>query len=51
MRRVLGWGWVGWGLIALAMTASAGCAASLAGSAEPMAVQGTTIWDCGWRTL
>ena len=46
MRRVLGWA-----LIALALTVSAGCAAYTTGPIDPMAVQGKQIWDCGWRTL
>lgn len=36
--------------IALALAASAGCAAHTAGPGAP-AAEGTLIWDCGWRTL
>ena len=45
MRRLLGWV-----VIALALAASAGCAAHMAAPAAP-AAEGTLIWDCGWRTL
>ena len=37
-------------VIALALAASAGCAAHTAGPGAPVA-EGTLIWDCGWRTL
>ena len=36
--------------IALALAASAGCAAHMAGPAAPV-TEGTPIWDCGWRML
>jgi hypothetical protein len=42
MRRLLGCI-----AIALALAASAGCAAY---TAAPVA-EGTLIWDCGWRAL
>jgi hypothetical protein len=45
MRRLLGCI-----AIALALAASAGCAAHMATPAAPVA-EGTLIWDCGWRTL
>ena len=46
MRRLL----LGWIAISLALAASVGCAAPLAGPAAPVS-EGTLIWDCGWRTL
>ena len=51
MRRRPGWTAVGWGLIALVLTGSAGCAGIVAGPPDPMTMQGTPIWDCGWRML
>ena len=45
MRRLLGSI-----AIAVALAASAGCAAHLAAPTAP-AAEGTQVWDCGWRTL
>jgi len=45
MRHLLGWV-----VIAVALAASTGCAAHMSGPAAPV-VEGTQIWDCGWRTL